>query len=408
MKTPLVIDYTELDFPVDGIKHNEGYVLAEALRRSRFDHLAVSTGYRYNEHSIIPRQHGRQWKDQHGVAREALGAEVIHPGGGQQGIFDFEEGWFVPGFLESRLEEYDYLILNLNSLDPRNLKVADRIRRLSDNVKVVYSVHNPRLYDMGEHEGTDWQEVFGQMDAFISFSPGIAEGLGLPADKVHEVRMGVDESVYGISGESDGLVVATNVLHSYQRFHPFNLMAMNGLLSERPEARVVLDYSDMNRPYVEGFEVFAPWRQEGRIIEADFLHDLVAGGHCSHMPLGYSASNPLQGADAFFSCYKTKEMDVNILKALMSGVPVIVPENDYHDGILDGDNSVTYPAVGVDYDDCPQYAGNARPLQEGIARLLTFGKGSFDGKRIRQRLISGGYTSARMIAELDSIYQSLG
>ena len=325
-KRTLVIDYTELDFPLDGIKQNEGHVIAEGLRYSSLDHLVISTGKKEDSPFHNQKNSNRTGFNQRVLGKRCLEGEVISQDTSKQEVFDFENNWFKPEFLEAILTEYDLVVVNFNSISHKNLEITKKLKSLTDlGIKLNYTAHHPRLveFDYLLSQNSNFTEFMGMMDSVIVFFDAVAIELGLNEEKVRRVKLGVDEEKYQLSTQEVGkTIVGTHIIHRFNTFYPINHRVIQEcLVANEKQVSFVLDYTDQNRWLIEGFEQFTTWRNQNRLKEGNFVHDLFYKDSSEpdkankHPEKLYLSSNPHANINLFLSPYNTTELSVDVLKA---------------------------------------------------------------------------------------------
>ena len=230
MKDVLVIDYTELDWPWLGIKTNEGHAIYELVKRSGLDHLVISTGFMHNRYDCCPYSKNRVWFDQSANPRYPGKAQVICPGlKDHQESFDFEKNWFKPGFLESKLSEYCYIILNLHSLDPRHVKMYESFEELDrSRIKVNFNLYTPRLTRLySDAKISDFEKVFKLADNCTFFFDPRFASFEVPQGKANRIHTGVDEKAYDLSGpQGKGLQIVSSINYDERITYPYQLCSI--------------------------------------------------------------------------------------------------------------------------------------------------------------------------------------
>lgn len=249
---------------------------------------------------------------------------------------------------------------------------------------------------MPDHDPTgDFSDFLPLMHDYISFSEPISEELSI-LDKAKHIKIGVDPNEYPLLfSENEGLVIATNSYLSLARYDPLNLCVLTHLLLKVQDIRVNLDVSNRNTERVN------------RIKELDFYKPRLK---ISHNTYGLTDDkNPFIGADLFFSHYKRKVIDVTVLKALMSGDPVIAPFSEYFTDVLSINNSILYIDEAGEFTSRPRNFGGDTAFKDARKVVYEFiqDKSKFDRTRIRQDIIKKGYTADLMVADLDCFYLEL-
>ncbi len=423
MEKILVIDYTELNYPLDGFKYNEGHVISESLRKSELDHIVISTGDKYpidscGEHNNF--NHDRYYFDQGDIAEKCFGAEIISPGNTEkQEIFDFDKNWFKPGYLESMLEKYDSIIINFHSLVKEHLDIVDNFEDLpKKKVKLNYTVHNSRDVPIRNKElGKRYRKFFNRMDSFISFSEAFTEELGLPENRVRYAKLGVDEEVYKLSERRpDELVVGANLLEFYRQGNSISGNMLMKFFKFKKKAKenikVIIDYAFGTKHNMMQFRDYRPdgpyKRVDIPIKGIDVVENVYDLTQNSNWDTTRHHKNIFNEIDVFFSFYYTKDIDVAVLKALMSGVPIILPDQEHHTDIINKDNSITFLRPGSEfYHSDKSHEEKRRVYNSNVEKIASFDKTNFDRELIRRQLIEKGYTAKEMISKYDSCLRSV-
>lgn len=401
MKDILVIDYTGLDWPSRGIRQNEGYVLCELAKRSSLDHIVVSTGYMDNKDSSFVEERMRGFIDQNVYTKHLRDIKVICPGQKESWrSFDFEKNWFTDDFLRSVLSQYEHIILNIHSVDPRQLDIKDRLGSLDkDRFRLNYSLYSPRLITrLTDRTDKDYEEMFKMMDLCSFFYDPSKGSFDIPESKRIVIPLGVDEKVFSPSQkEGKDLVVASAWRFKSLACEPYQLYVLMNFLRSTTGTRAGMYIPDMD--IQDEF-----MRQEHEFYD---LHNRKRLFQITDREKWDGEINVFQKADVFLEPYKTAEVDLRMLQALMSGIPIIAPENDSCTHILDESNSILFPCRTYYPWFDSRVASKKEMYDNAMEALRSFDRSRYSAELIRKRVLDAGYTSDRMVSAIDSAHRAL-
>jgi hypothetical protein len=418
-----IINYTELTFPLDGIKYSEGYVLGEILRNSKFKHVVISSNNKY------PLRKESTKYNQKKIGEKFFNTKIYNADN-ENKIFNKQTKSFNSDYIKKELNIYNEIIINFHSFLPQNIEMISNLKQLKKkfgpNIKYNYMIHNIENKSI-INEQIDFYKI---MDSFITFNKKnikkFQQSYGL--NNIFYTKYGVNENDYPIinkTSNNNNLSIGTNLLYSPFQISTFNLRTLEYACGINAfKGQIFIDYTHIGNTglnFKNNYSILNARTYPGKEIKVTkgiYLKDICSrrddikkiipqisrNSNYEFCSLNFN-NNFYEDLSVFLSIDKSSELDINILKSLMSGIPIITPKIKKDSNILNKNNSLQYEIYQPN--DKTWFFNKKtenRTIRDSIIKLIKeFDSSKFNPNLIRENLIKTGHTSKKMVKTIDTI-----